>query len=289
MELTAELAELFTDIQTRIRSAVEKTGGTPSFALVRRLDGAIDRLDAEPSIGDESQALSSLFAKVIPLARDGSINASALCVSMSETSSDGMKAVAVDLEHRDGIRRVAMVVFSKKLLRGWTFHVGDLKEQSPRLFAKSEGSGVNVEHPEFLFTLGGDWRQLPNDDPEPFGFESSSRQTSVVISAMPARLPKEKLLEAANVLADARQRAEVAGRPGAQVVFGDRFVELKENGDVGYVAYAGYDTEGNIFRFMGWTTQAKVLSFWVSTRTTDNELSKRVFDEAFGGLRFYIP
>ena len=61
------------------------------------------------------------------------------------------------------------------------------------------------------------------------------------------------------------------------------------SGEVGHVAYAGYDAEGNIFRFMGWTTQAKVLSFWVSTKTADNEFSKQVFDEAFGGLRFYIP
>src|SRR5512145_2539230 len=109
MELPAELSDLFSDIQSRIRSAVVKSGTTPSFALILRSDGAIDRLDAELGIGDESQVLSSLFTQLIPLARTGSIKASALCVSMLGMSEGEMQAVAVDLEHRDGIRRVAMI------------------------------------------------------------------------------------------------------------------------------------------------------------------------------------
>jgi hypothetical protein len=66
-------------------------------------------------------------------------------------------------------------------------------------------------------------------------------------------------------------------------------VELAPSGDVVDIAYAGYDDRGRIFRFMGFVTEAKMLSFYCETMTTDNELSKRIFDEAFRGLKFYVP
>jgi len=147
---------------------------------------------------------------------------------------------------------------------------------------------IAFEGNDFQLHLNRDWMQIPNDDPERFNFASNEMRTAIVISTMPARLSRSRLLEAAERLAEARRKAEQSV-PGRKVTFGDNWVELKENGELGHVAYAGYDDQGNIFRFMGWVTEMKILSLWVSTETTDNALSKRVFDEVFAGFRFYVP
>jgi len=47
--------------------------------------------------------------------------------------------------------------------------------------------------------------------------------------------------------------------------------ELKPSGDVAEVAYAGFYPSGTVFRFLGFVTQLKLLSFWVATKTRDNE------------------
>jgi hypothetical protein len=147
---------------------------------------------------------------------------------------------------------------------------------------------VNLETSEFQLRLGGDWRQVPSSDAELYSFESKTLKTVVVISVLPAAIPREKLLAAANAMADSRRRAEQRVRGGG-VHFGDNWVELKENGNAGHVAYAGYDDDGTVFRFMGWATQRKFLSFFVSTETRDNDLSKKIFGEVFEGFKFTIP
>ena len=148
---------------------------------------------------------------------------------------------------------------------------------------------VFLKHEEFQLELGNGWVQVKDDDPEQFTFESTELRSSVVISVMLAHLPKERLLEAAGVLAESRKQAELNADPTRKVVFGDSWVTIAEAGEAGHIAYAGYDDRGQVFRFMGWVTQLKVLSFWVVTETRDNEFSERVFDEVFSGFRIIIP
>ena len=155
--------------------------------------------------------------------------------------------------------------------------------------AVTANAGVDIKHEEFVFSLGGDWAQVKSLDPEQFTFESKKEKTSVVLSVMTKlTIPQQRLLEVAKKLAQSRQDAEIKARPNG-VKFGDQWVELKPSGDVAEVAYAGFDSSGTVFRFFGFVTQRKVLSFWVATETRDNEFSKRVFDEVFKGLKFYVP
>ena len=148
--------------------------------------------------------------------------------------------------------------------------------------------GLAFEGTEFQLRLNGDWRQVLGDDPEQFRFTSDEKRTVVVISTLPVRLPPSRLLEVAKRLGETRRKEEQSV-PGRKVTFGDSGAELRDDGELGHVAYAGYDDHGTIFRFMGWATEAKLLSLWVSTETTDNALSKRIFEEVFAGFRFYVP
>jgi len=151
-------------------------------------------------------------------------------------------------------------------------------------------AGVNIKHDEFVFALGGDWKQVRGSEPEQFIFESAEKKTSVVLSVMrQVNIPQHRLTEAALKFAEIRKSAERQARPGQDVQFGDNWVELKPSGDIAEVAYAGFDPSGTVFRFFGFVTQRKVLSLWVATETRDNEFSKRVFDEVFRGLKFYAP
>ncbi|HEY5232372.1 MAG TPA: hypothetical protein VIK35_02405, partial [Verrucomicrobiae bacterium] len=109
-----------------------------------------------------------------------------------------------------------------------------------------------------------------------------------VLSYMSLNITQDKILGAAERYALFRQEAEKAARHGEPIQFGDKWVELRDTKDVAEVAYAGYDSK-MIFRFFGFVTQRKVLSLWVATETRDNDLSKRVFDEVFRGLKFYVP
>ncbi len=126
------------------------------------------------------------------------------------------------------------------------------------------------------------------DDDEQWGFQSDAKQSVIVISVLQAAFPADKILKTANVLADQRLNAETKLRAHRNVQFGDKFVELKDDGALGYVAYAGYD-DYTIFRFAGWVTGRKVLSLFVETRTRDNALSKAVFKEVLDGFGFYRP
>jgi len=159
-----------------------------------------------------------------------------------------------------------------------------------RLFGNRERASRRLafEGRDFQLHLNGDWIEIPDSDPDRRNFTSEGKRTAIVISTTPVRLPRSRLLEAAERLAEARRNGEQAV-PGRKVTFGENWVELKADGELGHVAYAGYDDAGTIFRFMGWATEAKILSLWVSTETNDNLFSKRVFDEVFAGFRFYVP
>jgi hypothetical protein len=150
-------------------------------------------------------------------------------------------------------------------------------------------AGVNIDHDEFRFSLSGDWVQVASLDPEQFSFESKEKRTSVVLSVERLDIPHDKLVEVAQKMADLREQGERAARQEEKIVFGDKWVELSSSGDVAEVAYAGCASRGTIFRFFGFVTQRKVLSLWVSTSTTDNDFSKAVFEEVFGGLKYYVP
>ena len=173
---------------------------------------------------------------------------------------------------------------------GWVFAEKRLGPQEPRLFASRQYSEpLEIAHPEFQLSLGEGWRRFPDDDPERFAFHSASRKTSVVLSvAMHPVVSRDRLLGIANKLAEVRVQAEQDARPDSMVKVTSCNVELKDDGHLGFVVYAGYD-ERAIFRFMGWVTQRKVLSLWVSTETRDNEYSKAMFGEVFAGLRFHLP
>jgi len=157
-------------------------------------------------------------------------------------------------------------------------------------FASATAKGVDIKHDEFVFKLEGDWRQLQSSDPDQFSFESSSKRTTVVVSVVcPLNVPAERLVEVATKFSEMRKQAELEARNNIGITFGDSWVELKPSKDVAEVAYAGHDENGSIFRFFGFVTQRKVLSFWVATKTSDNEFSKVVFDEVFRGLKLYVP
>src|SRR5690349_4278000 len=151
-------------------------------------------------------------------------------------------------------------------------------------------ASVDIKHEEFLFALTGDWKQVEGSDPEQFSFESTAKRTSVVLSVMGnLAIPRDRLTEVAQQFAESRKTGELQARPRCSVQFGDNWVELKPPGDVAEIAYAGFDHSGTLFRFFGFVTQRKVLSLWVATQTRDNEFSKRVFEEVFAGLKFYVP
>ena len=55
------------------------------------------------------------------------------------------------------------------------------------------GAAVDIKHDEFIFVLGGDWKQVPRGDPEQFAFESKENKTSVVLSVMGSlNIPKHR-------------------------------------------------------------------------------------------------
>src|SRR5439155_24039063 len=146
--------------------------------------------------------------------------------------------------------------------------------------AMNASAAVDIRHDEFVFRLGGDWVRVPGSDTNQFSFESKSNKTSVVLSVMPLKISEGKLVEAANKFAELRQKAEQEFRPGQTIHWGDKWVQLRPTKDVAEVAYAGYDSK-SIFRFFGFVTLRKVLSFWVATETRDNDFSKKVFDEVY--------
>jgi hypothetical protein len=158
------------------------------------------------------------------------------------------------------------------------------------MFATTATAGVDLRQDEFTLTLAGDWMQVKSLDPEQFSFESKQKKTSVVLSVMTGmRIPQVRLVETAKKFAELRKQAEQKARVDRHIQWGDQWVELKPTGDVAEVAYAAFDPKGTVFRFFGFVTQRKVLSFWVATESRDGEFSKQVFDEVFRGLKFPVP
>jgi len=156
------------------------------------------------------------------------------------------------------------------------------------LITMNATGAVDIKHDEFVFKLGGDWVRVPSSDTNQFSFESKSNKTSVVLSVMPLSISQDKLIDVARKFAEIRQKAEQDSRKGQKIQFGDKWAELRPTKDVAEVAYAGFDDE-SIFRFFGFVTQRKVLSLWVASETGDNEFSKKIFDEVYKGLKFYVP
>jgi hypothetical protein len=152
------------------------------------------------------------------------------------------------------------------------------------------GAAVDIKHHEFVLTLGGDWVQVASSDPDRFNFESKILKSSIVISVERGlNVPQARLVEVANKFLEFRLDAERRARTGAQLEFGDKWAKLQPSGDVAELGYAGFDPQGTIFRFLGYVTQQKVVSFWLATESRDSEASGKIFDEAFRGLKFYVP
>ena len=105
---------------------------------------------------------------------------------------------------------------------------------------------------------------------------------------MSAGIPPDMMRQAADKFFEFRRHAELADS-SRLVTFGDHWVTPKPDGDVIEISYAGYDNRGRIFRFMGFVTSKRVLSFYCETFSNDNEHSKGVFDKAFRGFRFFVP
>lgn len=147
-----------------------------------------------------------------------------------------------------------------------------------------------VETDEYRLRLKGDWTRIPDPDPLRLVLESESRRADVVISYLPADLPRDRLHAGAETVIASRMKAhaELDARLGHEPsTFGDVWIEPEQDGSV-HLAYAGYNHE-TIFRFFGWVTERKFLNFWVSTETQDDATARRVFDEVWAGFEFHLP
>jgi hypothetical protein len=148
---------------------------------------------------------------------------------------------------------------------------------------------MHFDHHEFVLDLDPSWIRLEGNDPEQFQFESKPLHSTLTISVMMASIPPTKKQQAGEKLLEFRRKEEVAADPTRAVTFGDQWVKAKPDGEAVEVAYAGYDNRGSIFRFMGFVTTQKVVSFYCQTDSKDNEQTKGIFDETFRGFRFYVP
>jgi hypothetical protein len=290
MQLNAEIEKLRNRVEVHIRKSVERDGTFEPFALVLRADGSEKAIEAPDPFADFFKALGDLLDTLKPLAASGAIRASAICTLMpGDEDRKTPDTAVIDLEHQDQTHVLCFIPFYKRFLVGWKFDPIEAREERPRLFApRQQSECLEVSHAEFTLKLGGGWTQHPSPDANLFALSSEEKQTHVVVSVLQTgEIPLEKLLGAANEFADSRIKAEKEARPG-EIQFGDCLVEPKENGQIVYVAYAGYD--GNsIFRFTGWVTQRKIVSLSASTQTRNNDFSKAVFDEVFRGFQFMVP
>jgi hypothetical protein len=148
---------------------------------------------------------------------------------------------------------------------------------------------MHFDHREFVLDLDSSWISLGGNDPEQHLFESKALASTLTISVMSAAIPEAKMKQAAQKLLDLRRMAETETRPTGVVAFGDQRVTPKLDQHLVEVAYTGYDNRGRIFRFMGFVTNEKIVSFYCETVSKDNEQAKRTFDDCFCGFRFYVP
>jgi hypothetical protein len=145
-----------------------------------------------------------------------------------------------------------------------------------------------VREAGFSLELAGDWVAQAGGGPEAWAFESRARRTRVEVSVIRASVPYGKLVQRAQAMADIRRNAERLARADRHVRFGEGWAELVRNGQAGHAAYAARDDEA-IWRFMGWATARKLVGLTVETRTRDDGLSERVFDEVMAGFGFSVP
>ena len=101
-------------------------------------------------------------------------------------------------------------------------------------------------------------------------------------------IPRDRLVDYAERLWKSREAGERAARPDV-TFFDDRFVGFKEADQAGHVAYGGRGS-GAIFRFFGWVTERKVLSFWISTETGNTETADRIQEDVMrNGFAMVFP
>jgi hypothetical protein len=148
---------------------------------------------------------------------------------------------------------------------------------------------MHFEHSEFVVDLAPAWRNVPGSDSEQFQFQADSLASTITISVMQARVPRPQLQQVAEKFLELRLEGEAEVDKRRVVTLGDRWVTPQSDGEVVDIAYAGYDNVGRIFRFMGFVTTQKVISFYCETISTDNERAIQIFDEAFRGFQFYVP
>jgi len=289
MELNAELDELLNIAESQIKASIKKHGGFDAFALILKKYGSLDTLQGseEPLYG--LSELGYFISELKPLARRGEIKASAICTSLS-VAGEPQKAAIIDLEHGELLRAVVMFSYEKRLL-SWSLGARHVKQESPEVFAPSKKAApCEVAHQDFLLKLGEGWRRIASDDPDRFMFYSDEKKASIVVSvAVIGPIPLDRLLGAANALAESRLSSERGFDPSRKTTIGSCKVELKENGQAGHVSYSGYDDAGSIFHFAGWVTKRKIFSLWVSLETSDDEYSRNVFYEVFDGISLCIP
>jgi len=145
---------------------------------------------------------------------------------------------------------------------------------------------VDINHKEFLLKLAGDWVQRKTDDKDQFVVRSAKNNSQVTVSILMARFPSAKLKEVAQKFLQSRERAEHIDA-SRKVELVNKRVEPER--EMYKVSYSGTDNRGRQFRFVGYVTTVKVLSFYCETLDRDALFGQNAFDEAFKGFKFYVP
>jgi len=110
----------------------------------------------------------------------------------------------------------------------------------------------------------------------------------LTISIMTTGVKKERMREVADKFFQFRLAAEREDKQ-RNAVIGESWVEVQNSGDVIELAYGGHDSRKRVFRFKGFVTEAKVVSFYLETIGRPDEESKATFQQAFEGFKFYVP
>lgn len=260
--------------------------------MILKNDGSLQLLEGPDEPLPEFAEIGYFLDELMPLVRRGEIKASAICTYVAVDGPGGSQKLAfIDLEHHDLLHAVVTLPYENRGFRGWWFGARQFTRESPALFGPPQKTALcEVAHQEFQLKLGEGWRRLASDDPDRFLFYSDEKKASIVVSvAVIGPILPDRLLGAANALADSRLSSEREFDPSRKVAIGSCKVELKENGQAGHVSYNGHDDAGNIFHFAGWVTQRKVFSLWVSSETSDDEYARNVFYEVFDGISLCIP
>lgn len=148
--------------------------------------------------------------------------------------------------------------------------------------------GLEIKNQHFILQLPPGWTQLPSDDAEQYVFKSAPANSMLTISIMAIGVKKERMREVADKFFQFRLTAEREDKQRSAVI-GESWVEPQDSGDVIELAYGGQDIRKRVFRFKGFVTQAKVVSFYLETIGSPDEEAKTTFQQAFEGFKFYVP